>query len=86
VVDNQHQLIKGYRDLPQEDLDLINSIKETEAAVAALWHLVDDRLSAGQEWLRISCDHLREGFSALVRAVALPADPFRPDTEMLGDR
>ena len=32
-MDNQHQKIKGYRDLSQEEIDLMNEIKATQAGV-----------------------------------------------------
>ncbi len=35
-MDNQHQKIKGYRDLSQAEIDLMNKIKTHEAATLAL--------------------------------------------------
>lgn len=35
-MDNQHKLIKGYRDLTQEEIDLMNRIKSAGAALLQL--------------------------------------------------
>jgi hypothetical protein len=35
-LDNQHKKITGYRDLTQDEIDLMNEIKAHEAATAAL--------------------------------------------------
>ena len=35
-MDNQHQKIKGYRDLSQADIDLVNEIKSQGEALQAL--------------------------------------------------
>lgn len=35
-MDNQHRIIKGYRDLSQDEIDLMNRIKEKGAELLAL--------------------------------------------------
>lgn len=44
-MDNQHRKIAGYRDLPQEDIDLINAIKSMERAMLGLISTVQVRLA-----------------------------------------
>lgn len=53
-MDNQHKKIKGYRDLDQEDIDLMNRIKEHEAKTMDLIReirtkLVDAEFVAGAD-------------------------------------
>lgn len=71
---DQHKLIKGYRDLTQAEIDLMNRIKQAEAEVIA--PLVNELKGMGggadQRWVAIGRTHMQEGFSALVRAVAQP--------------
>lgn len=81
-MDNQHREIKGYRDLSQVEIDLMNEIKTKGAEVG---ELVDklDRLRHGLQddntaiipdgrWVSIGRTHLQQGFMALTRSVAKP--------------
>lgn len=45
-MDNQHQKIKGYRELTQVEIDLINAIKEHGASTELLLRAVHAHLSA----------------------------------------
>lgn len=77
-MDNQHKKIKGYRDLSQDEIDLMNEIKEhgenlkslinsLEAANASTGgHAIDMR------WVSIGKTDLQKGIMALVRSVARP--------------
>lgn len=85
MVDNQHKQITGYRDLPQHDLDLVNEIKAVEVELARLWQKVQSRQfmvaeepQVDRRWLAVARTHFQEGFSALVRSVTRPTDPFDP--------
>lgn len=68
--------IKGYRELSQDDLELINEIKEAEIELGSLWKQVSQNDNADKRWLAIAKTHFQEGFSAFVRAVAQPEDVF----------
>jgi hypothetical protein len=68
--------IKGYRDLSQEEVDLVNSIKDAEVQAGQLWQLVVKNPDVDRRWLAIAKTHFQEGFSALVRAVTKPKDVF----------
>jgi DNA-binding CsgD family transcriptional regulator len=77
VVDNQHKLISGYRDLSEREVDAVNAIKALEHEVGELWKQVrDDVTGSDPAALSIARDQLKTGFSWFVRAVARPADPF----------
>jgi len=72
-VDNQHRLIAGYRDLSQNEINLMNTIKNNGAMLSDLVEML--RLAPGnidQRWVAIGTTHLQEGLMALVRAVARP--------------
>jgi hypothetical protein len=70
-MENQHRLIKGYRDLTQEEIALINECKAAGEKVREL----TDKLRAAdldQHWISIGVTDLQKGFMALVRGIAKP--------------
>ncbi len=80
-MDNQHKQIKGYRDLSQHEIDLMNEIKAKGEEVRALCDKLTDlcRDSGAPNarpldgrWLSLGRTHLQQGFMALVRCVAQP--------------
>jgi hypothetical protein len=71
-VDNQHQHIKGYRDLSEAEIALMNKVK---AIAEDVGHLVDemaDLPGADGRWVAIGKTDLQKGFMALVRSIARP--------------
>lgn len=72
TMENQHQKITGYRELSQEEIDLMNEVK---AKGAELGELVD-RLKAQPEtdkrWVSIGATDLQTGLMALTRSIAKP--------------
>ena len=77
-MDNQHKMIKGYRDLTQEEIDAMNEIKahaeQTRLLISKIEGLHAD---TGQHaidiaWLNEARTELQKGFMFLVRAVAKP--------------
>lgn len=78
MVDNQHKKIKGYRDLSEEEIALMNEAKELAEKVGDLV----DRLGTSdvvpttegidQRWLAIAKTDLQKGFMALIRSIAQP--------------
>lgn len=74
-MDNQHQKIKGYRDLSQDEIDLMNEIKARGEELGALCDRLTSAIhpaSGGTDWVAIGKTHLQQGIMALVRAVAKP--------------
>ena len=77
-MDNQHQKIKGYRDLTQEEINLMNEGK----ALAEQCGVFVEKLRASdavpteegldQRWISVGATHLQQGFMALVRSIAKP--------------
>ncbi len=69
--------IQGYRQLTRDEQDIINEIKRTEMYVASVWLATADVEDVDKRWLSIAKTHFQEGFSALVRSIAQPEDPFK---------
>lgn len=77
-MDNQHKQIKGYRDLTQAEIDMMNKIKQKGVELGDLIdemselsiQQVDNQLDG--RWISIGQTHLQQGIMALVRAVARP--------------
>lgn len=78
MVDNQHKLIKGYKDLSQKEIDHINLIKTAEEELGKLWGNTFDNesLFPNGRWMNIARTHFEEGFSAFIRAIAKPEERF----------
>lgn len=75
-MDNQHEQITGYRDLSQSEIDAINSVKAAEVDLAALWKQVGEIPGVDGRLRAIAKTHFEEGFTALVKSIARPADPY----------
>lgn len=83
-MDNQHKHITGYRDLTQQEIDLINKIKAAgtlleqiieEVEQTNLSTAIDSILSEHSEpkmWTHQAKINLKIGLMALTRAVAKP--------------
>jgi len=78
MVENQHKKIKGYRDLSEEEISLMNEIKEKAEEVGELINKVQSQsqsssgVSADMRWSAIAKTTLQQGFMALVRSIAKP--------------
>ena len=71
-MDNQHMLIKGYRDLTQEEIDMMNSIKDIGSALKELTDYMRNVESYDQRWISIGITDIQKGIMALIRGVAKP--------------
>ena len=71
LVDNQHREIKGYRELNEGEIALMNEIKQQGVALAQLVERLR-RIAPDQRWISIGATHLQEGLMALTRGVACP--------------
>jgi hypothetical protein len=77
-MENQHRQIKGYRELNQDEIDLMNRVKEKGVELGALveelrvlnaqtgGHAIDLR------WVSIGATDLQTGLMALTRSIAKP--------------
>ena len=75
-MDNQHKKISGYRDLSQEEIDLMNRIKAQEKVIADLFKEVMAHPESDKRSAALGRTNLEQGFMWLVRAVAKPVTPF----------
>lgn len=70
-MDNQHKLIKGYKELSQAKIDLMNEVK-------AMGRAIDDLLvklafeDIDERWLSIGRTDLQKGLMAVTRSIAQP--------------
>lgn len=71
-MDNQHRKIVGYRELSQEEIDLMNEVKENAKNIGELVERMRNNSSLDKRWLAIGATDLQTGFMALTRAVARP--------------
>lgn len=82
-MDNQHRKIKGYRELTQEEIDLMNEIKSKGEELDTLINILEsrnvprdgngnDQTPESRRWVGIGKDHMQQGLMALTRSVALP--------------
>ena len=72
-MDNQHRHITGYRELSQDEIDLMNEIKRHGVQLEALVNTLRTMGPAlDQRWVSIGATHLQEGLMALTRGVAQP--------------
>lgn len=80
-MENQHRKITGYRELSQDEIDLMNEIKEQGKVLHALVnkvkvHIGDpgpcDQAVNPQRWAAMGASDLQTGLMSLTRAVARP--------------
>jgi len=79
---DQHEKIKGYRDLTQAEIDLMNEGKELAEKcgdyIMKLQNLSipvpegSAEIEADKRWISIAQTHLQQGFMAAIRSVAKP--------------
>ncbi len=71
-MENQHKHIKGYRDLTQEEVDLMNEGKVLAEQVGAYVSKLESLVATDKRWVSIGKTHLQQGFMAAIRGVAQP--------------
>lgn len=78
MVDNQHKKIKGYRDLTEDEILLMNEAKELAEKCRVFIEKLGDtnavtsNHSIDMRWLSIGKTDLQKGFMAVVRSIARP--------------
>lgn len=84
-MENQHRKIKGYRELSQEEIDMMNEVKTKAAEVGELVEKLEKSMTTvttesastveklfDARWVAIGKTDLQKGFMALTRAIAKP--------------
>jgi hypothetical protein len=75
MVDNQHRLVKGYRDLSEDEIAAMNDVKSLETAVAEMLFGLDALANgdpAAGRWVSLARTNLETGFMYAVKSVARP--------------
>jgi hypothetical protein len=71
-MENQHRLIKGYRDLSETEIAAINRVKEIAEQIGTEVEGLFEIPGIDKRWLSIGKTHLQQGFMAVIRSVAKP--------------
>ena len=71
-MDNQHRQIKGYRELTQVEIDLMNEIKTKGVELGELVNKLRTTEGLDQRWVSIGATDFQTGLMALTRSVAQP--------------
>lgn len=71
-MENQHREIKGYRELDEHDIALMNEIKEQGIVLGSLVEKLKQTPACDQRWVSIGATNLQQGLMALTRSVAKP--------------
>jgi len=74
MVDNQHKKIRGYRDLTEDEIRMMNEVKAIEREVLDLIDTMQRQHGIDQRWVAIAHTDLQKGFMAAVRAIARPGE------------
>lgn len=69
-MENQHRKISGYRELTQEEINLMNEAKALGENLRELISNLRSRESIDQRWVSIAETHLQQGIMAAVRSIA----------------
>lgn len=71
-MENQHRKITGYRELSQEEIDLMNEVKQHGAQLGGLIAKLRATPSLDQRWVSEANTDLQKGIMCAVRAIARP--------------
>lgn len=71
-MDNQHKKIKGYRDLTQEEINLMNEVKAKGAELGVLIEKLDGIPEVDKNWLVTGKIGIQQGLMAVTRSITKP--------------
>ena len=71
-MENQHKKIKGYRDLTQEEIDLMNEVKIKGAELGLIIEKLNNMDEIDKEWLSAGKLGVQQGLMAITRAITRP--------------
>ena len=71
-MENQHRHIKGYRDLSEDDVTMINAVKESGDEWRQMIELLESGPDYDQRALALARTNLQQGLMWLIRAIARP--------------
>lgn len=71
-MENQHRVIKGYRELSQAEIDLMNQVKSKANEIGELIGKLQATDGVDKRWLSIGTTDIQKGVMAIVRSIAQP--------------
>lgn len=71
-MENQHRKIKGYRELTQEEINLMNEVKQKGVELGELIEKLENMDSLDKRWLEAGKLNLQQGLMFLTRSIAQP--------------
>ena len=71
-MENQHRIIKGYRELSEAEIELMNEIKSHGVKLGQLVERLRTFGELDQRWVSVGATDLQTGLMAITRAVARP--------------
>ena len=71
-MENQHKLIKGYRDLSEGEIHAMNAVKSEAERIGILFEELESNESLDQRWIVIAKSDIQKGFMSAIRAIAQP--------------
>lgn len=69
---DQHEKIKGYRDLSQQEIDLMNEGKSLAEQVGIYIDKLQALDSTDKRWVATGKTDLQKGFMSAIRSIAQP--------------
>lgn len=69
---DQHEKIKGYRDLSQQEIDLMNEGKALAEQVGLYIDKLQALDSTDKRWVATGKTDLQKGFMSVIRSIAQP--------------
>lgn len=71
-MENQHRQIKGYRELTEYEIELMNEVKTKGEELGRLVDKLESKTDLDQRWVEIGKTNLQTGLMALTRSIAQP--------------
>ena len=71
-MENQHRQIKEYRELTQEEINLMNEVEQKGVEFGDLFEKLEKIKNIDKRWLSIGKTDLQKGLMATTRAIARP--------------
>lgn len=71
-MENQHRMIKGYRELSEAEIASMNEVKEAGKSLGELVDRIKALPGVDQRWVSIAATDLQKGLMALTRSIAKP--------------
>ncbi len=71
-MENQHRKIKGYRELSEAEIELMNEVKSQGLVLGELIDKLQAMEETDKRWVAIGQTDLQTGLMALTRSIAKP--------------